>query len=270
MAIKYPTTEEEQRKIARGFQRKSTRAHFDCCAGAIDGILIWTHKPTLKECEKTKQTQIKYLCGRKKKYGLNMQAVCDSQGRFLDVSIQYGGASSDLIAFESSELHRKLVDGLLAEGLCLFGDNAYMNSMFMATPYSGKNQVHPKDRYNFCHSQLQINIECAFGRLVMRWGFLQMKAPKQFSVAKIIATVVCLCRLHNYCTNCSLARDEDPEPAQPLKEDADTIAKNKGVELVSETRKDLNIKYVSVNALLDGGDHFNDAVRFEGKLVERG
>ena len=40
-AIAYPSSVEEQKKIAAGFQKAST-VGFDICAGAIDGILIWT------------------------------------------------------------------------------------------------------------------------------------------------------------------------------------------------------------------------------------
>lgn len=120
---------------------------------------------------------MKYFCGRKHKYGLNMQAVCDHNGRFLDVSIMYGGASSDILAFEASALYGKLKhDSLLAPGLCLFGDNAYLNSSFMATPYAGK-VTKEQDAYNYYHSQVRIKVEGSFGRLVNRWGFLQKKYP---------------------------------------------------------------------------------------------
>ena len=40
--ISYPSNHEEQRAVAKGFQEVSV-AGFDCCAGAIDGILIWIH-----------------------------------------------------------------------------------------------------------------------------------------------------------------------------------------------------------------------------------
>ena len=77
------------------------------------------------------------MCGRKKKFGLNCQAVCDVRGRILDISIIYPGSTSDCLAFEGMSLFRDLEGGLLAPGLCLFGDNAYLNSSYMATPYSG-------------------------------------------------------------------------------------------------------------------------------------
>ncbi len=122
MNIEYPSDIEEQMMIARGFCNAS-KVKFDCCAGAIDGILIWMHKPSLKEAEAAGVGQKKFLCGHKNKFGLNCQAVCDVQGQILDISMTYGGSSSDCLAFESSDLHRRLEEGLLADGLCIFGDN---------------------------------------------------------------------------------------------------------------------------------------------------
>jgi hypothetical protein len=44
------------------------------------------------------------MCGRKKKYGLNCQAVSNVQGRILDISILYPGSTSDILAFEEMSL----------------------------------------------------------------------------------------------------------------------------------------------------------------------
>jgi DDE superfamily endonuclease len=196
LKIKYPTDHEEQRKIAAGFQRKS-KAGFDGCAGCIDGVLIMMHCPTKHECEKTGVEAAKYFCARKNKYGLNLQAVCDASGKFLDLSITQGGASSDYMAFQTSQLRTKLDNNLLAPGLHLFGDNAYVNTPYMATPYTKVNEG-SKDDYNFLHSNVRINIECSFGMFVHRWAFLRKAAPMNLSVAKIAALVMCMGKLHNF------------------------------------------------------------------------
>jgi len=70
------------------------------------------------------------------------------------------------MAFENSDLRRELeTSNFLYSGLCLFGDNAYINTKYMATPYPNVKQG-SKDAYNFYHSQLRICVECAFGMLV--------------------------------------------------------------------------------------------------------
>ena len=102
----------------------------------------------------------------RKKFGLNLQATCDSKNKFLNISIKYSGSCSDFVAFDTSDFRRRLDgDGFLHNSLYLFGDNAYVNSRYMATPYANVSRG-TKDAYNFYHSQLRINIECSFGILV--------------------------------------------------------------------------------------------------------
>jgi hypothetical protein len=48
-AVVYPTDHDYQRSIAAGFSEVSS-AGFACCAGAVDGIHIWMHKPSPTEC----------------------------------------------------------------------------------------------------------------------------------------------------------------------------------------------------------------------------
>ena len=101
--------------------------------------------------------------------------ACASDSRFLDLSVLYGAASSDLLSFENSSLRVKLATpGFLAEGICLLGDNAYVNTFYMATPYANVGSFgEAHDNYNFYHSNIRIKIECAFGILVSRFGFLR-------------------------------------------------------------------------------------------------
>jgi hypothetical protein len=101
--IVYPGNCDQQRSIAEGFAAVSA-AGFKCCAGAIDGILVWIHKPSPTECENSRCNVRKFMCGRKKKYRLNCQAVCDVRGRILDTSVQYPGSRSDCLAFEGMSL----------------------------------------------------------------------------------------------------------------------------------------------------------------------
>ena len=125
----YPHQHDKQGKIATEFKAVS-QAVFDNCAGAIDGILIWIHKPSHGESKHCGVGQLKFFCSRKNKFGLNCQAVSDARGRFLEMSITYGGSTSDCLAFEGSRLYQRLENGLLIDRFCLFGDNAYINSPY--------------------------------------------------------------------------------------------------------------------------------------------
>ena len=125
-------------------------------------------------------------------------AVLDARGRLLDISIIFGGSSADSVAFHASDLYKRLLGGLLSDGYVLFGDNAFINSKFMATPYPNVSGG-SKDNYNFFHSQLRIRVECAFGMLVEHWGILRMAMPSNITIDKTTALVNALARIHNFC-----------------------------------------------------------------------
>ncbi len=91
-AIAYPSSVEEQEQTVAGF-KAAIAVGFNICVGAIDGILIWVQKPSLKEAQKVGIGQKKNLCGRKHKFGLNCQAVADVNARILDISVVYGAFS---------------------------------------------------------------------------------------------------------------------------------------------------------------------------------
>ncbi|KAL3781166.1 hypothetical protein HJC23_008068 [Cyclotella cryptica] len=147
--IFYRESLEAQRKIAARFEKSST-PKINNCAGAIDGILTWTTKPSLADAK---------------------SSVSDYWGRFVDVSIIYGGSTADWLTFKGSDLYKQLNKGLMKQDLgkqpfLLFGDNAYLNSSSMTTPYPNVSNdlgKKAKDDYNFYHSQLSIQVECAFG-----------------------------------------------------------------------------------------------------------
>jgi hypothetical protein len=270
--LKYPRSYKEQEAVAAEFC-KASAVGFNNCAGCIDGILIWIHKPSNKELDKVGFGGRKFYCGRKKKFGLNMQATCDARRRFLDVEIGHPGATSDYLAFVLSSLHQKMENTndnggpFLSPGLSLYGDNAYVNTVYMATPFKGASEG-PKDAYNFYHSQLRITIECAFGILVHRWGLLRRAMPVNISLMKTIALVVALCKLHNFCIDANEKLDE------PAKDDEEDIVLHSGIILPAfqpmpqSEETDVSTEFVYVperdrlNQLLDGGEHADDHNRY--------
>jgi len=260
----FPENHVHQRLLAQEFAKRS-QAGFECCVGAVDGILIWILEPSdscsrISHCDATK-----FFCGRKHKFGINCQAVADCRGRFLDMSIRFPASTSDCLAFESSDLYGRLSNGLLAEGLCLFGDNAYLNSPFLATPYPNVSSGY-KDAYNFFHSQLRIRVECAFGMFVQRWGILRSAFPRGITLTKTTATVLALAKLHNFCI-------DQKDNNIPSMTDADEL------RMVSNGTGSVSLVHEEINAVHDGtsgdgtaetripreligaGDHFDDVPR---------
>ena len=263
LKIEFPSSHAEQHKIAAGFHKKS-KADVKCCVGCIDGMLVWMLKPTEAECKRAGVDSGKFFCGRKHKFGVNFQAVCDSKKRFLNISILFLASCSDFIAFEASPFRALLEQpGFLARGLCVFGDNAYVNRFYMATPYSNVGADTQKDIYNFFHSQLRINIECAFGILVARWGILRKALSSNFTVEKIVNMVECLCRLHNFIID---METEPDTPSEPSVEDNLNMILDGAISVNNHViqRGDgtgETVTYSSPSDVMHGGEHFDDVDR---------
>jgi len=247
--IVYPSDHAAQRQIAAEFQEKSY-ANFGCCAGAIDGLLVWTQKPTVNDCIEAECDSGKFMCGRKHKFGMNLQGVCDCRGRFLDISILFPASSSDCLAFEGSTLFHRLEEGMLADDLCLFGDNAYLNSSFMATPYVNTSSGE-RDAYNFYFSQLRIRIECAFGMFVHRWSLLRSPMPATQPIARTVGMVLAMARLHNFCIDYGESNMISRLATDELRSEL-----NGAILLTTNTDGE-----IVADELTGGGHHFHDLPR---------
>ena len=118
------------------------------------------------------------------KIGLNMQAICDSKHRVLDIDIAHPDSTPDYLAFGPSPICTLLkTKGFLSPGLTIYGDNAYMNTLYMASPFKSISSG-VKDAYNFYHSQVRINIKCAFGMSINRWEVIRTPIPINVSIKK--------------------------------------------------------------------------------------
>ena len=118
-------------------------------------MLLLIERSSEEECKKAKCSFSEFFCGRKHKFGLNLQGTCDSDGKeFLDVCIGHPASTSDYLSFSTSTFKTKLESTVfLADGLCIFGDNAYVDCLYMATPFKNVPSG-TKDDYNHYHSQL--------------------------------------------------------------------------------------------------------------------
>jgi hypothetical protein len=192
-----------QEGIANGF-RKRSGADFNTVIGAIDGILIWILKPLRSECVIANCGEASFNCSRKDKYGLNMQAICDDQLRFIFIDLSWPGSTADYMAWVTCCLCHNIENSMsshmpkIKKGFTLIGDNAYVKLEYMAVPIKAcKTEV--EDAYNFYQSQLRITIECAFGVLVHRCSIF--RGPLNVPLFKVVPIVHSLCKLHNFCIN---------------------------------------------------------------------
>ena len=73
--IPFSTSRARQRENARGFCSK-LEVGFENVVECIDGIVIWTRRPTKEDC-KDVDVDKSIFCGRKNKFGLNLKTICN-------------------------------------------------------------------------------------------------------------------------------------------------------------------------------------------------
>ena len=167
--------------------------------GCIDG----THIP-IKKPHKNSQD---YFC-YKQFYSLNVQAICDYRGQFMDVECVWPGSVHDAKVFANSSVNHRLQGNKLPRTFqsvipgCnlvpnyLIGDPAYPLTPFCIKEYeSCKNNEQVV--FNQMLRSARNPVECAFGRLKARWSILTRTMDLSLN---IIPTVVYACfTLHNFC-----------------------------------------------------------------------
>jgi hypothetical protein len=258
--IMYADNHDKQRSKAQGFYEVSS-AGFGCCDGAVDGILIWIHKPSAKGCTDSRCSLGTFFCGKQKKYGLDYQAVCDVWGRIFDISILYPGSTTDCLAFEGMSLFQKLEEGILAPGLCIFSDNMNLNTPYMmTTPYAAVFGG-TKDAYNFYNSQLRIRIECTFGMLKHRWAILRSAIPMNDILQKKVARVLALAKLHNFCIDADGNSDLTYTSSDEWQPEVNGVVPLVAAQDLQSTRE------VVPEQLLDGGHHFDNIGDVNGGTI---
>ncbi len=194
--LKLPQNVEDMKKLISQFE---SRFGFPQAFGCLDG----THIPLRQPTENSQD----YFC-YKMKYSLNVQALCDYRGVFLDVEIKWPGSVHDARVYANSNLnkmftektlpmvYRALLPGTDRIPPLVLGDPAYP-----LLPNVMKEYV--EDAYNERAIFNQVlrggrnQVECAFGRLKARWQILNRAMNVKL---EDVPTLVHACFvLHNFC-----------------------------------------------------------------------
>lgn len=99
--IKMPTTLPEIANVATDFSAVSTANLVRGCVFFIDGILGISKRPTMKESSGDPRS---FYSDHYDVYGLNVQAVCDVNCRFLFFGVVAPGKCGDQVAFECTPI----------------------------------------------------------------------------------------------------------------------------------------------------------------------
>ena len=164
LKIRLPETPEEWEVVRVKFHSKSEEGIIRGCVGAIDGFFQPTRCPNETETHNNVRT---YYSGHYGRYGLNSQAVCNSDLRFLFFAVMGPGSKSDQPAYEDTGL--AAIFELLPLGLFIAADAACVVTEHILIPFIGSHREdRVKDAFNFFLSQLRIRIENAFGLLTTK------------------------------------------------------------------------------------------------------
>ena len=174
--------------------------------------------PTKKETCGNVQS---FFSGHYESYGLNCQAVCDSNLKFLFFGVVAPGKTNDNVAFPRCIELFKVMENLPL-GLYFLGDAAYTLSETLLIPFTGNQRENANnDAYNFYLSQLRIRIEMSFGRLVNKWQILKRKMNYRLTTTSDIL-LVCA-KLHNFVIDEQLAEKDNPVIGATDEEDFSNI-----------------------------------------------
>jgi hypothetical protein len=190
--IKLPRTDEEWNNIKHGFMLKSSLPAMEGCVGAVDGFFQKTTAPIVKEVGNV----ISYFSGHYQSYGLNCQAACDANLKFMYFGVVATGSTNDNIAIHMADDLIKCINELPL-GMFFVGDAAYTLSENLLIPFTGSQRNNlDNDAFNYYLSQLRIRIEMAFGRLVNK--FRVLKKHLEGSLKRKSRIIMTCARLHNF------------------------------------------------------------------------
>ena len=182
----------DYKEAANNFQSISSHDAITGCVACVDGYFLKIQTPAASETGNVKA----YYSGHYQAYGINIQAACDYRCRFVSVCVAAPGSTNDIVAFRKTSLNQLVQN--LPLGKYIIGDNAYVCSEHLLTPFAGaERQERKHDNYNFYVSQLRIRIEMAFGWMTEKWQIL--RKPLRTSLRNTGKVFLTITRLHNFC-----------------------------------------------------------------------
>ena len=212
LQLRLPSNEQELEAASMGFSTISqSNGLFDGCIGAIDGWLCTTCQPIDSDIIDKRS----YFSGHYQRFGLNIQAICDSRLRFIYFAVAAPGRTNDARAFLKCHELRKWIDNVLSSTKYYFvGDNAYVLCDELLIPYSGTHIPEIERTYNFFLSQMRIRIEMAFGRLTTKWRIF--RRDLEFSMRHSSLICRCAAKLHNFVIDEALVDGINQEDIEPF------------------------------------------------------
>lgn len=191
-------------KVGEGFAKLAHSHFFKKCVGAIDGCHVRIKKPVGPDAQD--------YFNRKLFYSVQLQAICDSNGIFLDTFVGYPGSVHDTRVLKNSPVYTEAL--YPPAGYFILGDGGYPcieHPICIITPFKEPVRDAIEGRFNAHVSKARCVIERAFGMMKTRWCSIFFKALEVDS--HFVPDIITSCTvLHNICLG--VGDVEDPEPAE--------------------------------------------------------
>ena len=193
--LKWPSVD-EMRRVKLEFQSIYGLPN---CVGAIDCTHIDMECPDANLASDYRD--------RKCSYSIQVQAVVDTNMKFMDVVAGWAGSVHDSRIFSLSRLYLRkseffssqamLVKGIFVEEY-LIGDAGYPLTLNMMIPFPGHDSSLTREQkiYNFKHSSTRMAVERAFGRLKTVFQVLKNTYNRP-NMNQLPTVVLACCILHN-------------------------------------------------------------------------
>ena len=212
LRMQFPSSEDECREAARGFEEISFGGAIGNCICVFNGYLLHMEQSRKKMVDNQRQ----YYSGHYCKFGVNIQAACDHHSRFLYFALAGLGSMNNKTAIHHCVLGRYIE--CLPSGYAAIGDAAYEPMEHLTPIFYGVNRLDPlHDNFNYFASQLCIRIEMAFGLMQMKWRYLLQPWQVPTHLPQYIMGIAFL---HNFIVNYHLRNgDAELEIFQDLQDD---------------------------------------------------
>ncbi|CAJ1057656.1 hypothetical protein H4Q32_000108 [Xyrichtys novacula] len=186
-------------------QLEDITAGFSCLRGspalrtvvrAIDGCHVHIKPPAAHQLD---------FLNPKLFHSIQLQAIYDHQGRFIDLFVGFPGSVHDACVLRNSP-----------EGWCILGDGGYHclgAPICLLTPYREPVANPVQARFNTIHGKARNIVERAFGMVKASWQSIFLRAL-ELKPAFASEVVTCCAILHNICMDNSDLFEAEPPPEE--------------------------------------------------------
>lgn len=214
------------------------RFQFPGVIGAIDG----THIAILKPREEAHN-----FLNRKGYYSINVQIICDSDLKILNINANFPGSTHDTFIWKQSLVREFLVREYLRNrrGFWLIGDSGYPLEPYLMIPFLDPPDNSPESRYNRAHIVARNSIERCIGVWKYRFRCLLHERTGRYDPHFVGSLINVCATLHNICLRFNVPLLFEAAPGvnnQPLPPRNVNIPANL-LQLGNETRNNIVNRY---------------------------